>query len=650
MRYSLTNFFKTVSVFWDKQYISPIILSGYTILILFFAHYNSVFEYSHTPKIFSSLLFFSIISIFFKSKIEINFPKIFLIPILAMLLFLLIGITKSYNIGTAFYKIFPILVSFLLLKTLLQQFKSTEAFIKTISIFITISVIVLSCLTIIPILSSMIDHTYSHQLTYTFSHSFGHRNVFSGVLVLSFPLVLSGLILTKQLAIKILHGIALNLICITIVVLMARSAILALVIMVVIISIYSLFKGTNGKRKIRLTLLLLVVIIGYFSMVLYLKDSSKDFNILLRDFTAITHGSGQERQEIWKNTLELCRQNLLFGGGTDNWRVDILQQNFEEARGVNDNVYFQRTHNDYLQILYENGLVGLLNYIGIFIISIALLFQSKTFDSLIKVILFSGVLAFMLISSFSFPFERIDLLFLTWCLIIPTFSYQRKKEKAGKLFFLIPATLLIFVSLRFNAEKKLFDAREKEIKGHSGLAQKKYEKVNDYLLSIDQTATPIDWYKGNIKFKQGNFNAALTDFLEAETHAPFHPHVLNNIAACYYHIDNLELAETYYISSLNYHPKFSDAILNYSAFLFNSSRVEESLNTILRIPIKYEPPNYSEFYLSIIKKYINQLPPKNKNYQKLQRLLLSDDELIKLGNICRERNLTIAKALAVSKE
>lgn len=618
------------------------------IACLFFFYSSAVFEYSHTPKIIGLLLLALPIGLFFKPSIK---SKPSLILIIAYVLFIgvfLVGIFRSYNPGNATYKFFPMAIAFILVWLLFNRFKSPQAFIKTISIPISIACAILCSITIFPILCSINNGHYSHQLTYTFIHSFGHRNIFSSALLLSFPLLLAGTVLSSIRWIKAMHIITLNLIAATIILLMTRSSIIALVLMLCIVGLYYFLKSANRKMKFRMLIIALVLGSSYLGTVLVLKNTSSDFSTVLRDFTALTHGSGQERQEIWSKTWALHEQNSILGAGTDNWRVDILQVKFDHARNVNDNVYFQRVHNDYIQILYENGWAGLLSYLSMVVLSILSVIKSPHFSGQLKSIFIAGIFGFMIIAFFSFPMERVELLFLLFCMVIPSFQRAKYESKSYKVIVVLPILLLVFSLSRITQERNMLDAKKQELDGNIAESENVLGTINTSIYAIDHTGTPIEWHKGNIKFKQGDFHTALLHFKKAEGHNPFHPHVLSNIAACYFQKGAIVQSEKYYRKVLKIQPQFSEAILNYSALLFNNNRISESLAIILTTPIGYEPNNFNNFYLTIVKGYILRLTESNENYATWQMIKDDDNQLLKIGKNCRLENTTLEEQLISS--
>lgn len=83
------------------------------------------------------------------------------------------------------------------------------------------------------------------------------------------------------------------------------------------------------------------------------------------------------RLDMWKMSLDIFQDHLLFGVGPDNFREVSKQYNFKQARGPAH--YFKRPrrpHNDYFKILTETGIAGL-----IFLILLGWVLAKKIFSS-----------------------------------------------------------------------------------------------------------------------------------------------------------------------------------------------------------------------------------------------------------------------------
>lgn len=123
------------------------------------------------------------------------------------------------------------------------------------------------------------------------------------------------------------------------------------------------------SKKLRYFLLLVLlgcVLLGF--LVLYLFDFDSG---LLHELHNVLHGNlddsfGSGRIYIWRNLLPAAKDSLLFGHGPDTVRfADIAPfSNYHEELGREVLAYTDAAHNEYLHILYCQGLPALLAYLA----------------------------------------------------------------------------------------------------------------------------------------------------------------------------------------------------------------------------------------------------------------------------------------------
>ena len=83
---------------------------------------------------------------------------------------------------------------------------------------------------------------------------------------------------------------------------------------------------------------------------------------------------GSGRIYIWRKSLELVEGHLLFGGGPETMglRTDAYFERYDEDLGVLIQSFVDTAHNEYLNILVNQGLLALLFFVGALLISAVL--------------------------------------------------------------------------------------------------------------------------------------------------------------------------------------------------------------------------------------------------------------------------------------
>ena len=91
----------------------------------------------------------------------------------------------------------------------------------------------------------------------------------------------------------------------------------------------------------------------------------------LYEAAALMHGRwddrfGTGRIYIWRNVIQLVPEHLLLGGGPDTLglRTDAAFERYDETLGILIHSAIDTAHNEYLNILVNQGLLALLSYLA----------------------------------------------------------------------------------------------------------------------------------------------------------------------------------------------------------------------------------------------------------------------------------------------
>ena len=596
---------------------------------MFFAELALTADYCLFPKLLLSLVLILVLSVFNKKATSKKYHRVFYYYFLLLLLSFLFSVSFSLNIYDEIYHFLSFLTAWLLSFFLINEVE-TNARIKYIGLFSAIFTFILTSQTLVHLLGAIAEGAYTHQLTYLNRFSFGHRNIYANFLVLNVPLILLTLFHQNKTRAKLLLCIPIGLIFFTILLLQSRSATLSFLSISLVIGFgtFVIYYKFNKRRVIifTTTLFFCVFIIAFLG-----KEK-------ITAYIAPSYGSGQERLELWKYSLEEFKENPLFGNGYGNWKINILQYPVNTDQADGGVVYYRRAHNDYIQVLAERGIIGVIIYIFFFVLVLSFIIKSRNHSKFHKLLAISSIAGYATVSMFSFPLERIELLFALFIMVFPFFKNENGlalKYKPVALVF--SAAAIIFLALRFTNESCYFKAKQAEFDGNPALANKYYSQINSSFYSIDDTSTPIDWYVGNELFNQQDYIGGLEYFKRAEYYNPYHPLLLNNLAATYFHLGNNTESEKYYKKCLKYHPKFDEAIINYSAMLLVNSQTEKALTTLQSMYVKHQHVNFKPFYLVIVKKFVFEKYHLENFY--------NDNQYIDLSLHCRFNNINIVDLL-----
>ena len=265
------------------------------------------------------------------------------------------------------------------------------------------------------------------------------------------------------------------------------------------------------------------------------KDSRKelaDLDLNKSNKTIDVNGSINERYFLWSKTFKLIKASPIFGVGTGNWKLEFPRNGLGGLdRAEFRNTVFLRPHNDYLWILSEQGIVGLLLWLLVFIVLIRD-FWLKQDSSNIYLL---GVAAYGMAAFFDFPKERAEhTLILAGLLALSTDSapLQLNARKARSIFvvlLILGLSSITIYAVRYNGERYYFEFLRLKAQKKYERAMRKADKVENYFFTVDHFNVPIAWYAGLCANYSGDFKKSELEFERAMELNPYNFHVLNNL-------------------------------------------------------------------------------------------------------------------------
>lgn len=428
----------------------------------------------------------------------------------------------------------------------------------------------------------------NHSQTYRITGTFGHKNILSEIILLTAPWHLQ-LIKENGMKKKLAYaGIFFSLLMITM--LLTRSVWLAMLVSSgMALLLFFLYGMSHSSHPQKLPLQTILLFLGALLSGVLLYGLTDSFDTLfkqLRSMLGFDYGSGGERIALWKKTWQLASENFLFGKGTGSWKTEVLRYGYSGLETQNNLTFHQRPHNDFLWILSENGMVGLLLYLAAFALSLFLSFRNylrtKSTEYLICLHL---LVSFFILSFFAFPYERMEhKAALAPALAVLIIGSQPGKQssllsaKLPGIFLSLLSAMLLFVSYyRIRGEYHLSKAYKYRANQNWMQVIEHISGAENFLYRIDPTCTPLPWYSGSASYNLGNTNNAFKDFSEAYILNPNHVHVLNNLATCYEVKGNHSAAISLYEKALHLSPGFEEARYNLVAAYFNANKPLQAL-------------------------------------------------------------------------
>ena len=204
---------------------------------------------------------------------------------------------------------------------------------------------------------------------------------------------------------------------------MTKIATICLSVAFVLVVGAVLLRLVKGKNFPFIYLSLAIVaaeLIGVVAIVLYfLKIDEPTSNGLFHDMYELVRfrlsdSAGSQRVGIWRNALEMSKENPVFGTGTGTFAISFKKFASEVGYNFYKDKNLDFAHNEYINILCAQGITGLVTYMGFLISSAVLAFKKMSKNPKIYV-LGCSVLGYAVQAFFSFSVVIMTPLF--WVLI-----------------------------------------------------------------------------------------------------------------------------------------------------------------------------------------------------------------------------------------
>jgi O-antigen ligase len=542
----------------------------------------------------------------------------------AYLLFCIISIVQSINLAEAVFELMRVLVIGVLLLLATALFSKTDRYDEILTEAFVVSGLVLSIICICQYFGLAFGALPQNGIP---SGTMANKGLISSYLCLLLPFLFLGTI-RRSTCWRVLALIALSSTLLVIVISQTRSTWVALIVAMagtIPILLHTLWNRTDIPTRrnlhssgisVPLIVVVLTVIMagsGLFTGIGPNGLKDRAISIIKADDSSVS-----ERLVLWRKMLQMFYDHPLSGVGVGNCKIVFPSYGIAGTLQESGEIFFQRPHNDYLWVLTETGVGGLIAYLLVFgaaiVYAVRIIRHGTREGALFAWAMLFAIVCYTTDSFFSFPKERIThLVILAIILAAVTTAYQSTFPPARVIrrrTVLIVLSSCLVISLA-SIGLGLIRIRS-EI--HTNLALTARDQANwlaviseidtarSPLASLDPTSTPLAWYRGVANWSLENIDRALSDFSLAYRDNPNHIHVLSNLAACYERKGDHGMAIDYYRKLLQMNPGCTDAILNLTAVFYNSGEYAEASATLSTIAGGCADPRYQSYRQRIAEK------------------------------------------------
>ena len=437
-----------------------------------------------------SIFYFIYILFFEKKELQIGFQKTGFI-LIAIVYFTLTAI-NSDNINEGLVTLYKLVIIGSILFSCLVAFKKIDnALIFLCKLFA---------------LSLIIECGYTVFDFFTSDNSFtgisNNRNISSSSIVFKLIFLIYLISHSSKGIFKVQLKILEVLTIVSVIILQSRLGLYS----VFFIYTFYFFLNTKRKKEFFISILISVLILVFFNQSNFKNKIDKSFGVenLLEDDSSV------QRLSFYEASISLFKQKPFFGHGLGSWKYKSLQYNRQNNKNILLPYY---THNDFLQILMETGIIGLFIYLLFFYsITFRLLTSLKNNKNYNFLIIMLVVVIFN--SLINFPIHRSQeyIPFIMCCSFIYTTGNERKQinRRSSMLFLalLIPSSLIGFF------EHKSLIIQDKLLNDYKNnrftISIQEIEKINFKWPNLSSNVVPVSTYISRYYFNDKNYIKSLS--------------------------------------------------------------------------------------------------------------------------------------------
>ena len=446
-----------------------------------------------------------------------------------------ITVINSLNISESIRtlgEIYSLLVAFLFLIYFLSKINN----IKKVFFYIIIG------LTIIEVVSVIVPYVYEisqdslTQRARVFRGYTGNINILAFILLIKFPFLVYFQI-TKRGNYKLNFLLSVLTVFIIFSIFATRSAMLTMFFVTILIFCFIMFvKSFHLKQSITTLVkpLFLPLLIG---LILNNLESglsnSQSFQSRLSTLNEIQEDTSlSQRARYYKAAFESFLEKPIMGKGIGTWEFESIPY---ERLEMDNYVVPYHAHNDYLEVLAETGIVGMILYFGmIFFICYHLLRKILDRDSdqdtkLFSIFLITALSVYLIDSLFNFPFDRvIQQIHLLFLLAISIHILKLKPLKTNLTIQIIPLILLLIPASIYSSSRVFKSSQHQAIflkafntGNYSTPSLDVIDKFEMNYPSLSATTLPMSVIKGMYYLKQNKYREAIPMFRKGIEDNPY---------------------------------------------------------------------------------------------------------------------------------
>jgi len=249
----------------------------------------------------------------------------------------------------------------------------------------------------------------------------GNKNIIAASIAIKIPFCLFFIYAKRNLIYRFLFASVLILALAAIFILNTRSTYISIILVTILFLILIIYDFVKTKNIKNISISFLLVAIPFLLALALSNAAINHSNSLVQNndqgygkfvdrvaTIQLSNDASSGRIKIWKQAFDYFQKHTIIGCGFGNWKLASIPY---DKIDLDTFTMTYHTHNDFIEVATEVGIVGVGLYISLFVILILFVFniiksnQPKE-NKIITLFTFLALLAYLVDASLNFPAER----------------------------------------------------------------------------------------------------------------------------------------------------------------------------------------------------------------------------------------------------
>ncbi len=564
-------------------------------------------------------LYFYRKDVFEWSKLKINSIFLFYFGFILFTGFSVLYAENKYEAIAGFVKMLTIFSGFVLLSIAANK---KSSILLNFSIAVSILTFYEAIQLFFKIYSNFNSLPYS-EIRSLMKGNYGNVNILASSLVLKFPFIIYAY-LHFQSNKKYFFLVTYILSVFVFIPLTSRTNYINLIILLLSIIGFLLYSKELKKHQTKVMLIVLSSILAYIVHEQIFADKIKTQNTTVATNTAPTDNLNEtsgNRFTLWNNAIQSSKESPILGYGVENYQIKTIPFESKQREAWRMSKF---THNDFIQVYAESGVLAVLFYVllfvfgGIYVMKKVFDKNSSQNDKWIALIVLFSIIAYGLDSTLNFPLRvtisQVHFVILFFFLFTLLNSEEKQLKNIDSKYVLLSVLVLNFILLVPNYKYFYAQFGQNDAIADMNALKLSYNEVDKILPNypvLTEMGFPVAVLKARYLEKERRFDEALDLLNKTKNHNKNVMFGEVTKASIFKKLNMKDSMFFYAKKSFEMYPKVESMYMSYIINLKNDNKLEE-LQEVKKYMDKYGSTKKFDSIYNFIYNFNGKIKTKSK--------------------------------------